>query len=158
MLFLKPLSAVFFIAYLACGLSDLLDGYIARKTGSASKFGASLDSIADLIFVACLLVVMVPVLDIPIWALYWMAGIAISRFASFLIGFYKYHTAAFLHTYANKLTGLLLFCFPVFFLFWGIRRTAGLICIAASISAVEELLINMTSKTLSRDIRSIFKP
>ena len=37
--------------WLAAGFSDMIDGTIARKTGSESTFCVKLDSIADLIFV-----------------------------------------------------------------------------------------------------------
>ena len=37
----------FYILYLFCGLTDMIDGAIVRKTGAVSKFGARLDTIAD---------------------------------------------------------------------------------------------------------------
>ena len=39
-------SAAFFAVYTVAGLSDALDGWVARKTGTASDFGARLDSAA----------------------------------------------------------------------------------------------------------------
>ena len=45
---LKPLSAEFFCLYALTGVTDVLDGFIARKTKTAGDFGARLDSIADL--------------------------------------------------------------------------------------------------------------
>ncbi|HML37056.1 MAG TPA: hypothetical protein PKA19_06520 [Bacillota bacterium] len=68
----------------------------------------------------------------------------------------KYHRLAFLHTYANKSTGIVLFFFPFLFWVFGEEITAIAICCIASISAVEEFLINLTSKTLDRDRGSIF--
>ena len=36
-----PLTSVWFYAlYLLCGLSDMIDGTVARKMGAVSKFGA----------------------------------------------------------------------------------------------------------------------
>ena len=40
----------FLIIYTITGLTDALDGWLARRTGTASEFGARLDSIADLLF------------------------------------------------------------------------------------------------------------
>ena len=48
-------SISFFLLYMICGLSDVLDGIIARKTNTASDFGARLDTIADFIFATVLL-------------------------------------------------------------------------------------------------------
>lgn len=45
--------------YIFCAVTDFLDGWLARKYGSTSKFGTFLDPISDKIMVACLLLVMV---------------------------------------------------------------------------------------------------
>ena len=50
LLFVPPLTILFYIVYLLCGLSDMADGLIARKTHTESAFGAKLDSIADFSF------------------------------------------------------------------------------------------------------------
>ena len=156
LLFVKPLTAVFFILYFGCGASDVLDGYIARKTNTASQFGATLDSIADTIFTGVLLVILISIVKIPLWVLVWIVGIAGIRIASLLVGFLKYHTFAFLHTYANKATGTILFCFPLLYLALGVEVTATLICGLASCSSLEELALSITSKTLYRNVKSIF--
>ena len=55
-------SPMFFAIYALTGLTDVLDGWIARKMGSASQFGAKLDSVADLIFYAVMLIMIFPIL------------------------------------------------------------------------------------------------
>ena len=50
LLFITPLSPAFFIVYTFCGISDVLDGVIARASHSTTEFGAKLDSAADLLF------------------------------------------------------------------------------------------------------------
>ncbi len=156
LLFVKPLSALFFVIYIVCGASDILDGRIARKAKTESKFGATLDSIADAVFIGVLLIILIPVIDMSMWMLVWLVCIVIIRLSSLLTGFIRYHALAFLHTYGNKAAGLLLFCFPLLYQLFGIAITAFLLCSMASISAIEELAINITSKELSRDIKSIF--
>ena len=47
LLFIPLSSAWFYIFYLLCGLTDMIDGAIARKMGAVSKFGAKLDTVAD---------------------------------------------------------------------------------------------------------------
>lgn len=51
---------MFFVVYTMCCLSDVLDGYVARKTKTTSKCGEGLDSVADFVFIAILLVVFIP--------------------------------------------------------------------------------------------------
>ena len=52
LLLIRPLTLPFYLLYTFCGITDVLDGTIARATNSTSEFGARLDSISDLIFYA----------------------------------------------------------------------------------------------------------
>jgi CDP-diacylglycerol--glycerol-3-phosphate 3-phosphatidyltransferase len=51
LLFIPALSGEFYVAYLLCGFSDMIDGVVARRTNSDSVFGAKFDTVADLVFV-----------------------------------------------------------------------------------------------------------
>ena len=48
-------------------ITDLLDGYIARKTNTISEFGKAMDPIADKIYVAALIIAMVSKDMVPLW-------------------------------------------------------------------------------------------
>lgn len=156
LLFVRPFSISFFLFYVLGGVSDMLDGFIARKTGSTSKCGALLDSLADAIFIGVLLILFIPYFTWPLWILFWLGGIALVRLSSLLAGLLRYRKLAFLHTVFNKLTGLLLFCFPLFYWALGLETTAVILCGAATLSALEELYINLTAKTLDTNISSMF--
>jgi len=69
----------------------------------------------------------------------------------------KYKTFASIHTYANKITGIVLFIFPVLMLYIDVVNLIIIICIVASISAIEELILQSTSSQLELDKKSIFK-
>lgn len=156
LLFVEPQNILFFVIYFICGTTDILDGYIARTKKTVTNLGATLDSIADFIFISIMLLIYLPILNIPLWCLVCIAVISIIRFSSLLIGFIKYKALAFLHTYANKATGILLFCFPIIYLLFGTETTCFFLSVIAVISAIEEFAINITSKKLSRNIKSIF--
>ena len=64
LLFLRPFSPAFFVVYTLTGVTDVLDGFVARKTGTASDFGAKLDSAADLLFYGVMLLKIFPVLSV----------------------------------------------------------------------------------------------
>ena len=51
----ETFSIAFYIIYIYCGISDMLDGFIARKGKNERKIGARLDSVSDIIFVIVLL-------------------------------------------------------------------------------------------------------
>ncbi|MCQ2017678.1 CDP-alcohol phosphatidyltransferase family protein [Clostridium butyricum] len=152
---LKPFSVSFFIVYTICGLSDVLDGYIARKLRYISEAGASLDSIADVIFIFSMMIIIVPIFKWSWWMLVWIGIIILMRLNSLLIGFIKYRALAFLHTYSNKMTGFLLFCFPFIHYIFELNVTVCILCGVATVSAIEEILINIISDELSRNIKSI---
>ena len=52
--------------YLAAGLTDILDGFLARKMHWETALGAALDGIADFVFAGCLAIFAVINLDIPL--------------------------------------------------------------------------------------------
>ena len=158
LLFVKPLSLLFFSIYLACGISDVLDGYIARKTHTVSNLGRKLDSLADLIMVVIVIALLYPyvrsVLQIEIVA--WIVIIGIIRLLSILVVHMKYKTFEILHTYGNKATGFLLFVFPFFLPLGHLNMFVYIICGVASFSAIEELSIHLSSHEFKPDRKSIF--
>ena len=62
LLFFQVQSMRFLVVYTFAGLTDVFDGWIARKLGKESEFGARLDSIADLVFYGVVLVQLFPIL------------------------------------------------------------------------------------------------
>ena len=156
LLFFRPTEAAFVALYLAAGLSDMLDGYVARKTKTASRLGEKLDSLADLIMIVVLLIILLPILDLSRPLLLLTALIALVRVASMIVLHIRYRTLGGLHTYGNKLTGLLLFIFPVTLAFGRAEWLLYLICVVALLSAVEELIIHLTSKEFEGNRKSLF--
>ena len=47
LLFCQPFSPLFIVVYLVAGFTDMIDGVVARRTNTASEFGAKLDTAAD---------------------------------------------------------------------------------------------------------------
>lgn len=156
LLFTQPFTPAFYGVYAACGISDALDGYIARKTQTQSKLGAMLDSLADFLFTGAMLAVILPVLHVPLWVWIWLGGILMIKLATLIIGGIKYRSIAFLHTYLNKLTGLLLFFFPVVYHLFAITPAALLLCVVATLAAGEELVINLKFQVLQPDVKGLF--
>lgn len=142
---INPLSIAFFTIYFICGISDILDGFIARKTNTASKLGEKLDSIADLIMVLVLIAKLYSIINPSFKILIWIIIIGIIRIASVIVALLKYKTLGMIHTYANKITGFILFVFPLVFYVFPSEIVMYGICVIANISAVEELLINLLS-------------
>ena len=99
----------FWVLYAIAGMTDMLDGFLARRWGVESQFGAKLDSLADFVFVIAVGYKLFPWLKLPA-ALWMMIGlIALVKVSNALSSYVVKHKIAFLHTKANKLTGFLLF-------------------------------------------------
>ena len=56
------------IIFLIAGLSDLLDGEIARRYGNVTNFGKLMDPLVDKIMMAAAFISLVPLKAIPAWA------------------------------------------------------------------------------------------
>ena len=106
LLFMREYSLLFLILYSICGFTDILDGYIARKTKTESYFGAKLDTIADLLFFIVMFIIMFDILLKNIIFIIFIIIIFLIRIVSIIIVLKKYNKFAILHTYTNKLTGL----------------------------------------------------
>lgn len=102
---LKPLSVNFYIVYVLTEITDVLDGWVARRLKITDDFGAKIDSVADLLFYAVMLFHVLPilwtVLPTEIW--YAVAVVFGLRISAYITAAIKYHRFTCLHTYLNKL-------------------------------------------------------
>ena len=144
LLFCPVFSACFYGLYIFCGLTDMVDGTIARKTGAVSEFGSRLDTVADFLFVISSFLKLVPVIRIPVWIWGWAAVIAAVKLVNLVRGFTQTKQMPALHTIANKATGLCLFLLPLTMSFVDFRYTAPVVCILATIAAFQEWYYIMT--------------
>ena len=133
-----PLSLPFYVLYAAAGLSDILDGFIARKTNTATQFGAKLDTLADIVFAAVILIKLLPILELPLWVIGWVGVITLIKLVNIVIGFVRRHTLTAVHSVINKVTGALVFILPFTLPIINIRYTAPLVCIVATVAAITE--------------------
>ena len=116
----------------------MIDGAVARKTGTVSEFGSRLDTIADIIFAAVCLIKVIPVLDVPIWLYIWIAIIAFIKVANIAAGYIRQKELISVHSMINKVTGGLLFVFPLTLAFIDLRYSAAVVCMVATAAAIQE--------------------
>ena len=138
LLFFPAFSLAFYIVYLFCGFSDMIDGTIARKTNSTSKFGSQLDTIADLIFVVVSLFKLLPAIHIPGWLWIWGGVIAVIKISNIIWGYVSKKQFISLHTIMNKVTGLSLFLLPLTLSFVEVKYSSIVVCSIATCAAIQE--------------------
>lgn len=134
-------SRWFYIFYAVGGVSDLLDGFAARHFGKETKLGARLDTVADAVFFAAVLIKIYIYVSVPLWITVWICCVALIKCVNVVNGFVLRRQFVSEHTVANKICGILLFAIPP--CLGALPWTAALIvmaltCAVATFAAVEE--------------------
>ena len=158
LLVIHTFSPMFFVVYTYCGVSDVLDGFLARKFSLSTENGAKLDSISDIVFYGITAVKIMPsllcVLTPPIWWL--IAVVLVIRIISYTVAMIKYHCFASLHTYMNKLTGFLIFTVPYIIAQPFALHASIIITVVALLAASEEFIIHISANQYSSNRKTLF--
>ena len=138
LLFCPVFSPVFYVLYLIAGLSDMIDGTIARRTNTVSEFGARFDTAADFVFVVVCLIKLLPVISMPVWLWLWIVMIALIKTVNIISGYIVQRKLAVVHSVMNKVTGVMLFILPLTFSIVPLKYLAIPVCAVATFAAVQE--------------------
>ena len=132
-------GTTFGVLYTICGISDIADGWLARKLKCVTRTGALLDSLADFCFVACCAWKILPILRLPQWLWLWAGVIVAIKVVNQLSALATYGRCCFPHTLANKWAGFLLFI-AIPMTFWSIIPIS-ITAIVATFAAVQECFV-----------------
>ena len=137
--FVQSSPAIFWTLYLLCGLSDILDGAVARLAGTESRIGERLDTLSDIVFVAVWMVLFIPAINVGRWLWIWIGIIAFIKVVNVISGLAMKKGFVAKHTPANKATGILLFLLPMIVL-WEVIKVPYIILVSllATLAAVQE--------------------
>lgn len=144
MLFIPVFSLEFWVLYCWGGISDMIDGPIARKMKAKNELGSRIDSIADFMFVTCSAVLIIPSMDLPIWIWLWTAAIGLIKIVGIVIESCRRRKLNIQHSLSNKLTGILLFCLPFAIIRFDALIPAVIVCTMATLSLSGDYLIIRT--------------
>ena len=156
--FIPALTPLFLIVYTAAGVTDLVDGPIARRFNVTSKFGANLDGIADYIFVAAALITIIPVLDFNSRSIIIVIGFVVLKVIGMIVGFLHYRQLMMMHTYASKGGAFLALLFPLI-LQTGMGENTIMIFLGIVVYyfLLEEIAINIVMPKPKRDIKGLYE-
>ena len=138
LLFFPAFSPVFFTLYIIAWVSDMIDGTVARKTGTVSEFGSKLDTLGDLILVIVCLIKILPVLHVATWLIIWIIFIAVIKVINLLSGYVLRKEIVVLHTVMNRVTGALLFALPLTLSFIALNYSGAVVGAVATYAAIQE--------------------
>lgn len=151
LIFCPAFSTIFYIVYIVGGISDVLDGWLARHSGSETELGAKLDTAADAVFVVVVLIKIICAVHFPIWLLIWIAAIAIIKCVSAVSGYVMHKRFLSEHTVMNKICGALLFIIPLCIDNFPRQSVTVLIiftCAAATFAAFQEGYYTLNGKEI----------
>ena len=117
----------------------MIDGTIARKTDSASDFGARLDTVADFMFVSVCAARILPSMHLPVWLWGWIALIALAKILNIAFVFIRKKKLISIHSVLNKITGLALFLLPLSLTLVETVYSIATICVPATVAVMQEV-------------------
>ena len=138
LVFFPAFSPAFYTLYIVAGISDMIDGVVARKMGTVSEFGTKLDTAADFILVVVCLIKLIPIIHVPKWLIIWIIVIAVIKAINLISGYVTRIEIVVLHTVMNKVTGILLFVLPLTLTFIDLKYSRAVISTLATFSAIQE--------------------
>jgi len=156
--FIKDNKFLLFSVLLFIGLTDVLDGYIARKYKKQTIIGAWLDSISDFVFYILLVIyTIIFEFEIIIRLKYFIIIIIGLKMLIIIISYIKYRKLGFLHTIGNKITGIMIFIGFCIFILFGNTIVVEFGLYISIISSLEELMITLIGKKYEDNIKGIFE-
>ena len=156
-LIVAPNKALVFVIMLLCGITDVLDGYIARKHDYQSHLGARLDSAGDYaLFIILVAYFLIWQIDLVRENLILISVILIIRISSLVVSLIRNKKVYSLHTIANKITGVVVFLGITITFIVENRIVMEIVLIVALLSAIEELTIMVSKDKPDVNTKSIF--
>ena len=167
LLFVAHRPVAFVIVYIITGLTDVFDGWLARKFHWDSELGAKIDGFADIAFMLSLLGVIFGVLgktlipQIKPYVVYGVAAVALLKLVNLAFTKIKFKQWATMHTLANKYTAFPFYVLvPLFVVFvdqipsW-LNMTLLVLLGTVFVANLEETWILSRLKAYDTDTKSI---
>jgi phosphatidylglycerophosphate synthase len=160
--FLLPLSQAanqlwVVVWFVLLGLSDALDGALARRWNQTSDYGSKLDAVADLVFYPCsavVLAVLFPAYLSPNLPYVYVTLTALA--GALLISRIRCGRIIMLHTHVSRYSGVLLFVVTLASFFVDTTLLIRLVALTYAVGFIEASLIFIIKGPVSPDTRSLF--
>lgn len=145
LLCMTSFTPLFLVIYVICGMTDLIDGPIARKYNCTSALGAALDTIGDVLTYLSIVKVLVMQHLIPSWLLIWLFTLIALFFGVAFYALKKFGKFFLPHTYIGKGLGAMVFVLPVMMQVMDGRIWMALICSVITLHYFESFYVQIKS-------------
>lgn len=153
--FFTDITAPYLIIYFICGITDAIDGPIARKLQTVSEHGALLDTIGDVLTYVSFAKIMIAKQAIPAWIIIWFVSAAVGILLSGLIAQVRFGKFYVVHSLFGKVMGFFAFLLPYAAYFDKTILCCCAVCTAATISAVESCVIQLALSEFNPDVMAL---
>jgi len=153
--FFSEITPAYLIIYLICGITDAIDGPIARKLQTTSEHGALLDTVGDVLTYVSFAKIVIAKHLIPAWIIIWFVSAAVGILLSGVIAKVRFGKFYVVHSLFGKVMGFFAFLLPYAAYFDKTLLCCGAVCTAATISALESCIIQLRLKEFNPDIFSL---
>ena len=157
-LFINDNKYILFSVLIIIGLTDILDGYIARKYKNETIIGSWLDSISDFVFYVLLVIYAIIYEFDTIYEIkYYVTIIVVLKSMTIVLGYVKHKKFCFLHTFGNKISGIIIFVGFCIFVLSKNLIIINIGIILSIISSLEELIITIIGKEYKENIKGMWE-
>lgn len=150
---------LFLAAYVLIGLTDCLDGVVARKLNQVTHTGKILDSVADLFFYiasAYFLYYLFP--DVILANQNYLIVMFSLLGLSFIVSFILFKKVVLMHTAILRFNAVMVYLAVIASFFLDTTIFVRIITICYSLGFCEEILIFFVFGNVDPDTQSVFKP
>jgi len=151
---------LFVLLYVICGLTDVLDGFLARRFHWESPFGAKIDGFADIVFMLGILAAIFGVVKPSVGkeVVIGILIIAALKLMNLVFTKLKFKQWSTMHTFANKYTAFPFYLIvPVVVILGEVPNGLAILLLCTVLVAVlEETLILIQLKEYDANMKSIF--
>lgn len=162
----NSISGGFIAIYVICGITDLLDGPVARKFKSTSALGAALDTVGDIVTYMAFVKILLIQHMIPSWIVIWMLGVAALHLFAGFVSLAKAKKFYIVHSLFGKIFGGSVFVMP--FAMWIVSKTSldyvatvhilmAIIAAFSTIGGIESLAIQAKILDPETEVKTILQ-
>ncbi len=146
------------IALLAAGITDVLDGIIARRWNIVTAYGSRLDSIADtLMEISAALAILILKPEIFTGHALVLGAWIVIEASSILFGWLKFRRIANLHLYLTKAAGVVAYAFVIYTFVAGYNEIFFYVTVTLLIvSSLECLILQLFAPRVDEHMKSVY--
>lgn len=146
----------FVVLYIIAGVTDALDGYIARKYDICSDLGADLDSYADILYYLGSAVFIYVLAKEALLSNIYFLGFTLTMFvAEIIISWMKFKKPLFIHTLLSKFSGFMVFVTVILAAITEINTVLIVTILLYGISFLENIVIFFKHGEVSANFKGL---